>query len=272
LISGTKTGAANRLRIDDGGVGLGLSTVVQAQDALLRVGNDAATGVLLASSTNSFSNVPGGLDVDVLKAGTGPVDVAVDRDLSTVQKTLDQFVTAYNQYFDTAAELTKFDPATGDRGILQGDGTVARVRNRLDGLLSGRYGTDSSLSSLADLGVTFGSNGKLVIDDEKLGKVLAEKPDAAKAFFADKTKGFGVKASAALDSLTDPFTGTFKLQDDALTDSITRIETRVAQLDEILAGRRDRLVQQFAKMEEALNGLQSQQNALVQLASLASNK
>jgi len=271
LISSTKTGAANRLRIDDGGIGLGLSTVVQAQDALLRVGNDPATGVLLASSTNSFSNVPGGIDVDVLRAGTGPVDVAVDRDLSAVQNGLKQFVAAYNQYFDTNAELTKFDPATNQRGILQGDGTVTRVRARLDSLLSGRYGTDGSVSSLADVGITYSATGKLVLDEEKLAKVLAEQPDAAKAFFTDRTKGFAVKAKATLDSLTDPFTGSFKLQDDALTDSITRIEHRVAQLDELLAARRDRLIRQFARMEEALNGLQSQQNALIQLANLAAN-
>jgi flagellar hook-associated protein 2 len=271
LISGTKTGGANRLRIDDGGIGLGLSTVIKAQDALLRVGNDATTGVLLASSTNRFSNVPGGLDVDVRKAGTGPVDVAVNRDFAAVQNALKQFVTTYNQYFDTAAELTRFDPATNQRGILQGDGTAARVRTRLDSLLSGRYGTDSSLNSLTDLGVTFSSTGKLVLDEEKLADVMADQPDAVKAFFTNKTSGFGVKASAALDSLTDPFTGSFKLQDDALTDSITRIESRVVQLDQLLAARRDRLIQQFARMEEALNGLQSQQNALLQLAGLAAS-
>nr|MDQ3331070.1 flagellar filament capping protein FliD [Planctomycetota bacterium] len=269
LLSGTKSGTVNRLRIDDGGIGLGLSTVVAAQDALLRVGNDPATGVLLASETNSFKNVPGGLDIDLLQAGTGPIEVTVGRDLAAVKNAVKQFVTTYNQYYDTAGELTKFDPATNQRGILQGDGTVSRVRTRLDGLLSGRYGTDSSLSSLADLGVTFGPTGKLVLDEEKLAQVLNEKPDAAKGFFSDRTKGFGVKSKAVLDSLTDPFTGSFKLQDDALTDSITRIEQRVDQLDAILLSRRDRLIRQFAKMEEVLNGLQSQQTALVQLANLA---
>jgi flagellar hook-associated protein 2 len=244
----------------------------EAQDALLRVGSDPATGVLLASSTNRFSNVPGGIDVDVLKAGTGPVDVAIDRDPSAVQNGIKQFVAAYNQYFDTNAELTKFDPATNQRGILQGDGTVARVRTRLDSLLSGRYGTDSAVSSLTDLGVTFGPTGKLVLDEEKLAEVLADQPDAAKAFFTDRTKGFGVKAKATLDSLTDPFTGSFKLQDNALTDSITRIENRVIQLDELLSARRDRLIRQFARMEEALNGLQSQQQALLQLANISASK
>jgi flagellar capping protein FliD len=139
-------------------------------------------------------------------------------------------------------------------------------------LLSGRFGTDGAVSSLADVGITFSATGKLVLDEEKLAKLLADEPDAAKAFFTDRTKGFAVKAKATLDSLTDPFTGSFKLQDDALTDSITRIENRVAQLDELLVGRRDRLIRQFARMEEALNGLQSQQNALLQLANLAASK
>src|SRR5690606_11157298 len=98
-----------------------------------------------------------------------------------------------------------------------------------------------------------------------------DNPDAVKSFFSDKTHGFGAKATKALDSLTNPLTGSFKLQDDALADSMERIEQRVAHLDDLLLRRRDRLIRQFAKMEEALSGLQAQQNALLQLASLSSS-
>lgn len=264
LVSASKTGAANRLRIDEGGLGLGLSTVVAGQDALLRVGDDPATGLLLASDTNSFKNVPGGLDVNVLKAGAGPVSVTVAQDFAAVQTAVKQFVATYNQFVDTTATLTKFDSATNQRGVLQGDGTVQRVRTKLDGLLSGRYGTDSDVRTLADLGVTFGETGKLVLDEAKLASVLAADPDAAKAFFSDTTSGFGVKAKATLDSLTDPLTGTFKLQDNALSDSIDRLEQRVSAIDTILVSRRERLVRQFSRMEEALSAMQSQQSALAQ--------
>ena len=271
IVSATEPGAANRLRIDDGGLELGFSTVVAAQDALLRVGNDPATGLLVSSETNSFRNVLGSLDVELHKSSAQPVEVTVDRDLAAVQTAIEQFVTTYNKFSDVTAELTRFDPLTNQRGILQGDGTVHRIQSRLDSVLSGRYGTDASLSSLADLGVTFGATGQLVLDAEKLSSALADNPDAAKSFFADKTKGFGVRASAALESLTNPLTGSFKIQDDALADSMDRIERRVADLDEILTARRERLVFQFAKMEEALHAMQSQQGALGQLANLTAS-
>lgn len=264
LVTASKTGSANRLRIDDGGLGIGLSTVVAGQDALLRVGDDPASGLLLTSDTNSFKNVPGGLDVNLLRAGGGPVSVTTDRDLAAVQSSVKQFVSTYNQFVDTTATLTKFDSTTNERGVLQGDGTVQRVRTKLDVLLSGRYGTDSSIRRLADLGVTFSDTGKLVLDEAKLESVLEANPDGAKAFFSDTTSGFGVKAKATLDSLTDPLTGTFKLQDNALTDSIDRLEQRVAAIDAILVSRRERLVRQFSKMEEALSSMQSQQSTLSQ--------
>ena len=68
--------------------------------------------------------MPGGLDVNLLKAGTGPVTVSVDPDLAAVQASVKGFVTIYNQFVDSTATLTKFDPATNQRGILQGDGSA----------------------------------------------------------------------------------------------------------------------------------------------------
>lgn len=264
LVTGTKTGTANRLRIDDGGIGLGLSTVVAAQDALLRVGEDAATGLLMASDTNSFKNVPGGLDVDLLKAGGGPVSVSVAADPAGVVSAVKQLVATYNQFVDTTATLTKFDLAANQRGILQGDATVLRMRDKLTTVLAGRHGTDDEVRTLAGLGLTFGETGKLVLDETRLTDTLDEDPDAVKAFFSDKTAGFGKKMKAALDSLTDPITGTFKLQDNALTDSIERLERRVADIDVQLVAKRELLVRQFAKMEEALASMQTQQNTLSQ--------
>lgn len=269
LINATATGSANRLRIDDGGLGLSLSTVVAAQDALLRVGDNASTGVLLSSATNTFKNAPGGLEVEVLKATSQPVEIKLDTDLSTVKSTVAQFVANYNQFFDATAELTKYDPATNARGVLFGDGTVQRTRLRLDSLLSSSYGTGTSVSTLADLGVTFSSTGKLSLDEEKLNRAISDHPAEVQSFFTDKSKGFAVRSSSSIETLTNPLTGTYKLQEDALADSIDRIEKRVAVIDSILDAKRLRLIRQFAKMEEALNSMQSQQNALLQLANLS---
>lgn len=271
LISSASTGAANRLRIDDGGLNLGLSTVVEAQDALLLVGNSATTGVVLSSATNTFKNAPGGLEIEVLRTTSQPVEVKVDADLSTVKSTVTQFVASFNQFFDTTTELTRFDPATNARGVLFGDGTVQRTRLRVDSLLASTYGTGLNVTTLADLGVTFSSSGKLSLDEEKLNRAIADYPAEVQAFFTHRTEGFAVRSSSSLEALTNPLTGTYKLKDDALAESIEQIEKRVSIIDSLLDAKRLRLIRQFAKMEEALNSMQSQQNALLQLANLTTS-
>ena len=269
LVTASKTGSAARLRIDDGGLDLGLSTIVTGQDALLRVGADAATGIVLASATNQFNNVPGKLNVNVLQARAAPVEVSVSRDDSAVTGALSQLVGTYNQFLDTAGQLTKFDLQGNQRGVLQGDGTVLRVQQRIGTLLSGRYGSDADIRSLTDLGVSFTATGRLSLDETKLAAVLTDKPEAVQTFFSEKKTGFGVRAAETIKALTNPLTGTFHLQDEALSASITNIEKRVTALDAILDVKKDRLIRQFANLESILGTLQGQQNALGSLANLA---
>jgi flagellar hook-associated protein 2 len=73
-----------------------------------------------------------------------------------------------------------------------------------------------------------------------------------------------------MESLTDRFTGVFTLQDNALKTNVESLSTRIEELDARLELRRDRLIRQFAAMEESLSSIQSQQDALLGLQNLQS--
>ena len=254
-------GRAGRLVVDDGGLGLGLTTRREGRDALLRVG-DGSGAFLLASSSNTFRNAVDGLDVEVLGADAQPAEVVVSRDDSKVESMLEDFVGAYNAIVGAIAELTKFDPETGERGALQGDGLVLRAAEKLDAVVNDPGSGGGGVRSLVELGVGVEQGGKLSLDTERLAGALAEDPDAVSAFFLDATTGFADRLEAALDSLTDRFTGTLTLKQQSLEDTIDSLNERIDTLDAVLAGRRDRLLLKFIKMEQALSTLTTQQQAL----------
>src|SRR5690606_6894227 len=125
-----------------------------------RVGADAAGGFLIANSSNSFKNAATGIDVELLAASNVAATVTVVRENLQAEATLANFVAAYNTVVDAAKELTRFDPATGERGPLQGQSSVQRIVSRLDNLVNRRlFGADHAVRSLNDLGVRMGSGG-----------------------------------------------------------------------------------------------------------------
>lgn len=270
-LTSTDTGSAGRFTIDSGNVDLGLSVATEAQDALLQVGSNASSSFLIGSTTNEFQGVATGVNVTVNSVGTSAATVEVTRDTSQTRDALQTFVSAFNAYVSTTDTLTQFDEDPTKRGILQGEGIVLRVNTRLNNLINKTYfGTNEKLQELSDLGIRTTSGGKLEFDEDVFNSVVEESPDAVAKFFRDENNGVAKQFETALDSLTDSFTGTFKTALDGIQNSIDSLQGRIDQIDEILAIRQNRLLNQFIQMEEIIGQLQSQGSALAEI--LSSNK
>lgn len=271
-LSSTISGEAGRFVVDDGGLNLGFTTQETGQDAVLRIGSDPATGFLLTSSNNTFSNVPGNLDVTLLSAGSAAATVTAERDTEKVRTTIQGFVTAYNAYVDLVTGLTKYDTATQTRASLQGTAAPLQIQARFNTLINRLTGSEgSAVRSLADVGVTLTTGGKLSFDSTRLAAALASDPDAVRDLFASSTTGFAKQLDDALSYFNDSVTGTLTVQSQGLQKSIDSLDARIDDFDAQLDVRRARLEQQFVQMETILSGLQSQQQSLSGLATVLSN-
>ena len=284
ILTSTDAGAAGRFRLDDrglapatagGAAGLGATASVRGEDALLAVGADAAKGFLLADSDGTFDGLPGGLGVTLKKAAGEPVTVTVGRDDSGVTGALKSFVASYNNLVGLAGELTGFDAETNERGVLQGNATVGRILRRVRGLLTRRFGPDgggdggaAGPRTLFDLGMREGKDGKLTLRNDRLDAALADDPAGVAAFFRDKTAGFAGAAQATLDTLNDPFDGLFELESDSLRLRQDRLGARVASLEKQLDVKRNRLVLQYAAMEETISRINASQSSLLSIQNL----
>lgn len=269
-ITSKTSGRAGRLIIDDGGLGLGLVTTAQGNDALLRVGSSVASGFVVSSSNNTFTNIAQGVDITAVAAGSSIKQVSLKRDTGSIKSLLAGFVSSYNGYITATRDLSRFNSETSERGILQGEGSVLRIESRLASLINRNYlASTERVSSLGDLGIRTTSNGKILLDDSVLDKVLSEDPTAVSNFFLDSTNGFAQRADDTLKSFTDPFTGLFKTEGDAIQSTVDSFTSRIGQLNVLLDSRKARLFRQFAQMESALGQLQSQQSALGALSNIS---
>ena len=266
--------------IDDGGLGLGLETFAAAQDALIRIGSNAQSGSLVTSATNNFDDAITGLDIELLAPGTTPGEVVVEKDTEVVTTAVESFVDNYNELIDAVRELTKFDPETNERGVLQGQGIVLRIQSRLQSLMSRSiFGSERSVRSLLDLGIRADQDGKLKIDSQKLDDAIQQNPQQVADFFLEERDetvaaskdGFSAVLESTIESFTDTFTGSLTFQKDALQDSVDSLGLRIEQLNGILAVRRQRLLEQFINMEEALGALSAQQAAIGAISPLNIN-
>ncbi|QDT76858.1 Flagellar hook-associated protein 2 [Gimesia maris] len=261
-ITSSRSGAAGELILESD-YNFGFSTSVDADDALIRIGSNPQTSFLLTSSTNSFDDAITGLEIDLLSTGLSPSTINVARDTSGIKSTVTTFINAYNSFVDAKNSLTGFDTETNARGVLNGNSLVQTTVSRLEGMLTKKLSiSNSSVKSMAQLGVRFNGNGKLELNSATLDALLADDPDAVTEFFQQEDTGFAVVMDDVITAMTDPFTGTLKAQTDSLQASALALNTRVDELNTILEARRERLIRQFTLQETIVNQLNSQQTAL----------
>jgi flagellar hook-associated protein 2 len=264
-ITSSRSGAGGELILESD-YDFGFSTSVEAKDALIRIGSNPQTSFLLTSSTNSFDDAITGLEIDLLSVGDAPSTINVARDTSGIKTTIKSFVNSYNSFVDATDSLTGFDPETNQRGVLNGNSLIFNITSRLEGLLTKKLSvSNNSIKSLSELGIVFNSSGKLQLKESTLDQKLADDPTAITEFFQQEDHGFAVVMDDVITSMTDPFTGTLKAQTDSLQASALSLNTRVAELNEILEARRQRLIEQFTLQETIVNQLNSQQTALNRL-------
>jgi flagellar hook-associated protein 2 len=209
------------------------------------------------------------VDVRVLKPGSEPVAATVTRDTDGIVDAVKTFVDNFNTMVGQIKTLTKFDPNTNARGVLQGTSTVLRVDDRLSALVTRLIlPPGNSIRSLVDVGVRVNSDGKLSLDENKLRTVVEANPQQVSSFFTTAEAGFGAVAQAAIKSFTDPFTGSLSAETTRLQESVDRYQTRIDTLNAILDVRQQRLVEQFANLENILGLLQTQQDQVASIAPL----
>lgn len=293
-LTSTRSGAAGRFTIDTGGLDLGLTTLSEGTDARLFYGSaDPARAVLLTSSSNIFDGVVSGVRIDALAPSDKPVTITVSRDTDTIEKTIKEFVDAFNNIVSRIDTLTEYDSSTQRRGTLLGDSTVQQLRASLfSAIESPGKGISGQFQVLAQVGITVGSGGQLSLNTDALRAALEQDPQGVADLFAAKVlvpppedrdpnapdtepqySSLGVAEIIAqlADRYTNSATGILKQRNETIDSQISLQNRRIADIDAKLQRQRETLQRQFIAMERAIGQLQGQQSSLITLSQLASS-
>jgi flagellar hook-associated protein 2 len=258
-------GRAGELAIDGSGLGLTFGDVTTAQDALLQVGGDSAAALLLSSTKNKFTAVVPGLDVTLAGASTDPVTVTVEQTSDSVAGALQSFVDQYNKLRDKLATYTAYDAVAGTKGTLFASRETLRLDNDLSRAVTGRYVNDSSIRSLAELGISINDEGELAFDKTVLQAKFAADPDAVSEFFADEERGFAVKVDAILEPLVGEDQSLLVTRVQTLQNKIDDTVLRIDVWNQRLARSRERLLNEFFNLEITVSAIQNNLNAINQI-------
>ncbi len=261
-IASSASGRIGELLLDGGTTGLNFSTLSRARDAVVVVGEDPESGIVLTSSTNTLENVVGGLTLNLSGVDDEPVTVAVERDRESITTAIEGLVSDFNAIMDRIDDLSSYDPETERAGALLGDGALQIVQNRLFRLVTGALpGAGGDIRRLSDVGVRVGDGARLTFDRERFSEALEGNEDAVVAFFTNPDTGVAARMKTELDRLTQTG-GVLKRRSDGLGDQREALTDRIDAINTLLERKRERLTRQFLAMEQALSRLQAQQQAL----------
>jgi flagellar hook-associated protein 2 len=239
VLTSTDSGAANSLKIsvtdDDGtpldgsglsalaydptasaGSGKNLSQVAAAQDAQLKI-----DGISVTQSTNAVKDAIDGVTLNLTQTNVGqPLTLGVSRDTKTITDAVQSFVTAYNGASGVLKSYTAFNGAGAQNGVLLGDGTARSIQSQMRNLLNTAVDSGGALTTLSQIGVSFGSNGTLSLDATRLNTAIADDFDGIAALFA--------KAGKATDSLVSYSASTSSTIAGTYAVAVSQVATRGA--------------------------------------------
>lgn len=257
LISGTGGTGGTMTVGGTAAASLGMTTSQAAADAQAVV-----NGVAVTASGNKLDGSVSGLTLDL--TGTGTTTVTVGTDTSSITDQVKGFVTAYNAAITNMRNATMYDAATKTAGTLQGDTTFTSFAGQLRGIAGAAVsGMGGAYNSLAQIGITSSRSGELSLDEGKLKAALAADPGSVKRVFGFDDGTAGVQGSDGIARQIQNLANDFVTN--SLTDRISgygertkRMTDKIAQLEDVMTVREDRLKKQFQAMESAIAKFKSQ--------------
>ncbi|WP_045464148.1 flagellar filament capping protein FliD [Vibrio hyugaensis] len=239
----------------------GMAQVQAGQDSMVMLDGVAQ----LSSHNNVIEDAIEGVNLTLKgksELGKPPAEIGVEYDRQSVRSDIENFVSAYNSFYQTSKALANVDPTTGQRGPLAGDSTVRNADSRLKSVFSTNIEkAPEDLKSLTEFGITTTRQGTLEINYDMLDRQLNNNFNELEKFFGGNT-GFAKRVEDAIQGITG-FTGSIRTREKSLTEQNYRLSDDQAALDRRMDSLEKRTHAKFAAMQDATGKMQGQLGALM---------
>ena len=240
---------------------LGMTEVQAGQDAEVLLDGVAR----LSSHNNVVEDAIEGVDLTLKgksEPNKPPAEIGVEYDRQSVRNDIENFVAAYNSFYQTSQALASVDPVTGQKGPLSGDSTVRSADSRLKSVFSTQIDkAPENLKSLTEFGITTTRQGTLEINYDMLDRQLNNNFNELEKFFGGNT-GFAKRVEDAIHGITG-ITGSIRTREKSLTEQNYRLSDDQAALDRRMESLEKRTHAKFTAMQDATGKMQGQLGALM---------
>jgi flagellar hook-associated protein 2 len=209
------------------------STVQTAQNAIFEL-----EGLSIERSTNTVNDAIDGITFD-LQGTMEPgetAEIVVTPDREKIMEQLQGFVDAYNAVVEAIKEQS--DAGTERRAL--DDFRRAAV--------DGVSGATGDFPSLAALGISSTSTGRLEIDDEAVNEAIENDPRGLASVFT-APGGVSERLTAMVERYTDSTNGVISMMEDSLNSQIDGIDDQIERKERYVDAYNQRLTNQFNQLE-----------------------
>jgi flagellar hook-associated protein 2 len=215
-------------------------------------------GIPYASTTNSVTGAIPDVTLTLTSADPAtPVTITVGPDSTSINNSIDNFVTEYNTVVGDINAQFAINPSTSLQGPLGPDTDLRILQSGLASDIT--YATTDAISAssgfnnLASLGITMNDDGTLSVNSATLANALTANPGAVQNFFTNaNATGFADNFNSDLSNLTDPSTGI--LNEDLASNQSQQsdLTTEITDFQAQLASQKTQLDQEFSQVNANL--------------------
>lgn len=276
------------------------------KNGTITISTDGENYTTYTSASNEYSfdgttfNIAKLGNFDSSVEGVDEITVTTEKDTSSIKETVIKFIDAYNQLLDDVyGEIqtsrpkkngSYYDPLTDEqeeemksdeiekwnneakKGLLYQDNYLSTFVSSIRGAMSSAKVDGFTLYDLGiSLATDWKSNGKLVVDEDKLENAINTYGDKVTSFFVDSDKGLAATLNNEIDraiSTKDKKVGylsgiagienTTTEKDNALYSQISNMQTLINNLQTRYENEMERYWKQFTTLETYMSNMQSQ--------------
>ena len=290
VLRSSSPGASNafRVTVNDGdgnnGDGLGLSALAFDPSAgmltmaqALAAANASATlnNLPIDSQGNTLVDVLDGMTITLNRVTSAPVLLSAAQDTPALRKSVDAFVTAYNDLNKLLADQTKLASAAQNATSLHGDSAAVAIRSQMRQLLGSTSAASSTFTRLSEAGFDVQRDGSITVNETKLASALANPTEARKLFgnvdtLVSANNGVATQIRTMADRLlgTD---GTIVTRSEGLRKRIDLNQDRQDHLTDRIAQVEKRLRAQYTALDRQMAQLNSLSGYITQQLTVFNN-
>ena len=220
-------------------------------------------GVSYERNSNEVSDVIQGVTLNLTGLGTD-VDVTVNKDVSSVTSKVQSFVDTINNTINYIEQQSNYNKEQDEAGPLMGSSVARSADSRMSRILmepvSGTSG--EPYQYMSQVGFEFQRDGSVELDSDKFQSAMEENPQAVEKLFVGDNGVAGKMENTIKEGFTDSIDGAVTSKIDSLDNRIDRINERITQEEQDLQNYRERQIQKFSNMEQAILKYQSIENQL----------